>query len=383
MSRALFVASIAVTLAACSDSGATTADPVDPPDELGAFAVGHSTFQATDASRGDRTLLVDLWYPAEPADVEGATLRQYVLSGIPGPFSEVAYEDVPVSPATRHGLLIFSHGYGGISTQSIGLMEILASHGFVVASPEHTGNAQGSGGDSFDEAAANRVPDVSFLIDTMLARSRDSGDPLNQRIDSGRIGVLGHSFGGMTAIGVAAGWAGAEPDPRVSAILPVSAVIVPELQSDTRTSPNAGFTAEQLERISVPVMLMGGTEDVNVFLENNEIAFDQITNAPRVYRVDIIGANHTHFANVCQIGDFLIERGITQEFWAGLGAEELPALYEATCGPDALPIEEANRLANLYTVAFFRRHLFNESGYEAYLTAELADEEPGVIFFRK
>ena len=54
-------------------------------------------------------------------------------------------------------------------------------------------------------------------------------------------------------------------------------------------------------------MLMGGTADVNVFLENNEIAFNQIVNAPVVYRVDIIGANHTHFANVCQIGDFLID----------------------------------------------------------------------------
>ena len=383
MKRALPLVFFAMAFAACSEGGAGMAGPVDPPDELGSFAVGHSTFEATDASRGDRTLLVDLWYPADPSDVEGATLRQYVLSGIPGPFSEVAFEDVPVSPARRHGLLVFSHGYQGISTQSIGLMEILASHGFVVASPEHTGNSQGSDTDSFDEAAANRVPDVSFIIDTMLARSRDSADPLSQRIDSGRIGVLGHSFGGMTAVGAAAGWAGADPDPRVSAILPVSAVIVPELQSATRTSPNAGFTEEQLGRISVPVLLMGGTEDLDVFLENNEIAFEQITNAPRVYRVDIIGANHTHFANVCQIGDFLIERGITQEFWANLGAEELPALYEVTCGPDAFPIEEANRLADLYTVAFFKRHLFNEAGYEAYLTAEFAEGESAIAFFRK
>jgi predicted dienelactone hydrolase len=261
-------------------------------------------------------------------------------------------------------------------------MEILASHGFVVASPEHTGNSQSGSDDSFDEAAANRVPDVSFVIDAMLARSADSGDAFFDAIEDEGIGVLGHSFGGMTAIGTAAGWAGTGLDPRVDAILPVSAVIDAELQSDERTSPNAGFTREQLERITVPTMLMGGTEDVNVFLENNEIAFDQITNAPVVYRVDIIGANHTHFANVCEIGDFLIETGIGPDQWP-IFAEDLIEPYEATCSPDVFPIEEANRLQNLYSVAFFRRHILGVDEYDAYLTTRFADTEPAINFQRK
>ena len=195
--------------------------------------------------------------------------------------------------------------------------------------------------------------------------------------------AVGHSFGGMTAIGMAAGWAGAEANPRVAAILPVSAVIVKELQSDERSSPNAGFTQAQLEAITVPTMLMGGSEDVNVFPENNAIAFEQIVNAPRVYRVDILGATHTHFANVCWIGDYLIGIGITQESWPGLGAEDLLEPYETTCGPDAFPIEESDRLARLYTVAFFRRHLLGEVGYDAYLTAAFAESEPAVDFFGK
>jgi hypothetical protein len=139
----------------------------------------------------------------------------------------------------------------------------------------------------------------------------------------------------MTAIGTAAGWAGAQADPRVAAIVPISAVIEAEMQSDTRTGPNAGFDAQQLGSIVVPVMLIGGTEDVNVPIGNNDIAFEQITSAPVVYKVDIIGANHTHFANVCTIGDFLIDSGITQESWPSLGAEALLAPYEATCSPEA------------------------------------------------
>ncbi len=381
-SRPAFFLLLGSLVLGCADSNAP-AGPVDPPDELGEFAVGHSTFTLDDTARDDRSLLVDAWYPVDEDQTSGAMPRRYVLSGLPGPVSDVALADAPVSARRAHALLVFSHGYRGINTQSIPLMEILASHGFVVVSPEHTGNAQQSPTDSFDEAAANRVPDVSFLIDEMLRRNQDPSDPFHQRIERSRVGVLGHSFGGMTALGVAAGWAGAPPDPRVAAIVPISAVVVPELQSDTRTSPNAGFTQEQLESIRLPVMLLGGTEDTDVFIENNEVAFEQLVNAPRVYRVDVIGATHTHFANVCTIGDYLIERGFAQDVWPDLGAEDLLEPYELTCGPESFPIEEARRLTNLYSVAFFKRHLLGQTGYDAYLSADFADTEPAINLVSK
>ena len=383
MLRTLFLISFLFALAACSSSSSSPTESRNPPDELGAFEVGHATFTIVDDSRGDRPLLIDIWYPVDDEDAIGAEPRQYTLSGFLGPVSEVALAEPPVSARRQQTLLIFSHGYQGIGTSAVGLMEALASHGFIVAAPEHTGNAQQTPTDSFDEAAANRVPDVSFLIDEMIERNRDPENAFHDRIDEDRVGVLGHSFGGMTSLGMAAGWAGAEPDPRVAAILPMSAVVDAELQSDERNSPNAGFTREQLERIRVPVMLMGGSADVNVFPENNEIAFEQIINAPRVYNVEIVGANHTHFANVCWIGDHLISIGFDKDKWPGLGAEELIEPYEDTCGPDAFPIEKANRLMNLYTVAFFKRHLFGEVGYDVFLTTEAAEGEPDIDFAAK
>jgi len=235
----------------------------------------------------------------------------------------------------------------------------------------------------FDAAAEHRVPDVSAVIDAMARRSAESDDAFSDRIATHRVGVIGHSFGGMTAIGAAAGWAGAGPDPRVAAIAPVSAVIDGDLQSDERAGPNAGFTADQLAGVVIPAMLIGGTEDVDVPIENNRLAFDQMVNAPAVYRVDVIGANHTHFANVCAIGDLLIELGLDPDLWATLGAEDLIAPYEATCTGDAFPIAEADRLLSLYAVAFFRRHLLGEVGYDDWLSEGYADGEPDVDFWRR
>jgi len=125
-------------------------------------------------------------------------------------------------------------------------------------------------------------------------------------------------------------------------------------------------------------MLIGGTEDVNVPIGNNAIAFEELINAPVVYKVDVIGANHTHFANVCSIGNLLLDLGFSQEAWPALGAEDLLEPYEATCSPDVFPIEEATRLQNLYVVAFFKRHLMNQVGYEQYLTTDFAATEPAI-----
>jgi len=379
--RSFLLACLVSLLLACS--GATSTEntaPVDAPDALGPRAVGHSSFAAVDAARADRSLLVDVWYPVDDEDGADAPLAEYLLLDPLGLPSEVAIEGLPVSSRSEQTLLVFSHGYGGIQIQSFGLMEALASHGFIVISPEHTGNAQSSPTDTFDEAAANRVPDVSFLIDTMFSRNEDPQDAFYQRIDQSAVGVVGHSFGGMTAVGMAAGWAGAPADPRVEAIAPISAVIDGELQSDDRPSPNAGFTREQLESITVPVMLMGGTEDINVPIGNNAIAFEQMVNVSPVYKVDIIGANHNHFAAICAIANWLIGFGWGPEIWPTLGAEALIEPYETTCGPDVLAIEEANRLQNLYVVSFFKSQLRDERGYDRFLTPAFAETEPGVTF---
>lgn len=365
-----WVSLVVVTLwtVSCGDDGAQ--GTVEAPDELGSYSVGHSVFTVVDSERDNRELRVDVWYPVDPEDATEGPLSEYTLQG---PFtlsSEVAVDDLPVSTAEQLALLVFSHGFGGINTQSTQLMEALASHGFIVASPEHTGN---TAVDSSDEMPAEkRVPDVSVVIDRMFTRASTLGDAFEGRIDESKVGVLGHSFGGSTALGMVAGFAGAEPDPRVKAIGVIAGGVGPD-----------SFGEDALATVTAPTILLVGTLDTNA-VTNHDYAFDHMPNAEALFKVEITGANHTHFANVCAIGDFLLDLGLSQEQWPSIGAEALIQPYNDTCTEDVYPISEAHRLENLYMVAHFKRYLLGQRGYDRFLSSEYADDnEPSVTFLAK
>jgi predicted dienelactone hydrolase len=323
-----------------------------------------------DAARDDRELVVDVWYPVDAADAATEPRTEYPLQGGLTLPSDVAVDDLPVSSEVKRPFLVFSHGFGGINTQSTQLMEALASHGFIIASPEHTGNTALDHSD--DMPAEKRVPDVSFIIDTLFERSNTPGDAFEGRIDESKVGVLGHSYGGSTAMGTVAGWAGADPDPRVKAIGVIAGGV-----------GNNSFSETVLSDVTQPTILLVGTLDPNA-LANHQYAFANMPNAEALFKVEVTGANHTHFANICDIGNRLISLGITQDQWDALGAAALLQPYNDTCTEDVFPIAEAHRLQNLYMVAHFRRFLLDQVGYNQFLTAAYADaNEPAVSFESK
>lgn len=346
------------------------------PDGPGPYAVGHTLFVVEDPARGDRALRTELWYPVDPEDASGTpTFYDFQFFGR-GILSDVAWEDA--RPARRYffPLVVFSHGSGGVSWQSIFLMERLASHGFVVAAPNHTGNTAndeiGGTSDTFENNARNRPLDVSFLITHLLERSRRPVDPLFLKIDSTQIGVAGHSFGGFTALAMASGYEDAEagtdvpPDPRVRAIAPIAPAS--RILSDA-----------ELASIGVPVFLLSGTFDTITPIDDDTTRpWDLVPGRP-LYRADVEGATHLHFANICDIGAELLDFGATVE-----QIERLIPGYTATCQPPAFPIEEAKRIQSFYLTAFFRRHLHADPRFEPFLTGEHAEaNEPDVLWFRK
>src|SRR5262245_49381820 len=160
----------------------------------GPYTVGlmQMTFTKTSETTGQlRPLDTYIWYPA----VRG---------------TGTADEDVFRDATVRKGhwpLVLFSHGLCATPYLSSFYTEVLASWGFVVAAPPHPGNQITDGLScitTVEDSFANRVADIQFVVDQMLAQAKGSQGPFARRIDPRRIGVSGHSFGGQTALRVAA-----------------------------------------------------------------------------------------------------------------------------------------------------------------------------------
>lgn len=116
-------------------------------------------------------------------------------------------------------LVIFAHGLTGHPRSHELLRTHLAAQGFLVVAPAFpltNNDVPGALVNVFD--VAGQVGDVSFVIDAVLA------DPeLGPRIDADRIGVIGHSLGGLTTAGAALN---PDADARISAAVVMSAGFV-------------------------------------------------------------------------------------------------------------------------------------------------------------
>jgi len=372
----------AIALSACdSDDGAGGhPGPLYAPDSAGPYAVGRTTFEVVDPARQDRRFLVDVWYPVDPEDAQGNfTVYEILFWGLP---SELALDGPPVSHAGRFPLVVFSHGSGGIRFQSIFFTELLASHGFVVAAPDHTGNTllDDSGGELTVQKMTDRPLDVSLVITRMLAKSEDPADAFYQTLDPGRIGVAGHSFGGFTSLAMAAGF-GADPPAEIAAELPEGFEPVPpdsRVKAIVPIAPVSSFFGDsELASIAVPTLILGGTEDSITPVEpESRRAFELIPGD--VFRVDIVGAVHFSFTNSCDLIQILVDWGIPE----GLVAFLLGPGFLEPCGPGVIDVKEAQRLTNLYGISHFRRFLTGDRRYDRFLSASYAEEnEPDVVFF--
>ena len=96
------ILALAIAFAAVALLG--TRCPGGPPDELGPWAVGRATFEVVDPDRDDRTLPVDVWYPAiDDGAIEvirrmrpTVVVTEWELPGASGP--EAAGSSPSVSP---------------------------------------------------------------------------------------------------------------------------------------------------------------------------------------------------------------------------------------------------------------------------------------------
>jgi len=155
---------------------------------------------------------------------------------------------------TKIPLIIFSHGSGGINTQSKFIMESFARAGYLVIAPNHK-DATLTGlslrpdftfpdaADWTDHTFEDRREDIVELIKSL---HEDTG--WNDQIDWSRLVLSGHSLGGYTVMGMAGAWPSWKID-GIKAVIGFSPYSEPfAIHGD-------------LKALNVPIMYQGGTKD--------------------------------------------------------------------------------------------------------------------------
>lgn len=239
-----------------ASSGGATSTTVAPSTTLDAptvaeertFAVGSREESYVDETRqtkshqasdvlGERTLPVLVLYPAE---------------GRPG-----GAVTAGAAPATERGpfpLIVFSHGVGAFGAAYQATLEVIASAGYVVAAPTYPlANAKTTGGPTISDAD-EQTNDISFLFDQLTDATAGSDGPYAGLIDGERLGVAGHSLGGITSIG--AGYQPCCTDDRIDAVAEWSGVLL----------PIAGDGSDEIdpEAAGRPLLIVHGAKDQTV-----------------------------------------------------------------------------------------------------------------------
>src|SRR5205807_9144671 len=136
----------------------------------------------------------------------------YPAVGEPGPAPRPSAP--PVTGVGPFPLVLFAPGSGGAPAEFRALLGSWAEAGYVVAAPEFPLTGAHAPGGSVVADYVNQPGDVSFVIDRLL---RAPPVELTGLVDGGRVGLAGHSLGGVTAMGVA--FNSCCLDPRVKAVV--------------------------------------------------------------------------------------------------------------------------------------------------------------------
>ena len=304
----------------------------------GTHAVGYRIFTTTGAQQQPLTLRA--WYPARrPDDKRPATITYTA----PNKFDEqitpgkhitavggALANGRPERTARPYPLVVFSHGYALSPIVYSTLVEHYASQGYIVLAPEHNENFDQSL-TGFWKELIDRPVDIHRTIDC-AERLTKPGAPLAGLIDLDNIAVVGHSYGGYTAL--AAGGARFDfaayktrcaalsaDDPRNFFCAPIPDESDMAMRAGLDEVPSglwpsfgdpritaaislAGdaylFDQRGLAELEVPVMAMGGTIDEGTpYTWGAKLTYDHAGSTNKTL-VSFPGAGHFLFLDPCE-----------------------------------------------------------------------------------
>ncbi len=269
-------------------------------------------------------------------------------------------------------LAVFSHGFTSDRSHFKYLAEHLASHGYVVVVPEHIGSNS-----KFKEAFLrgelsfavspieffNRPIDITYLLNKI-----ENHPELKGSINWEQVGILGHSFGGNTALVVSGAPLNLDrisqvcqqnqPTLNASELLQCRASYLPPGSYDLQDPRIKAVVAvnpvtssilgpESMSKIPIPTMILGGSEDiVTPFIEEQAHPFLWLTTQNKYLGV-MVGGSHNSTSSA-------------------KGADNLPDILKGV-RPDL-----ARGYLKAISLAFFEVYLRGRSDYQPYLSSAYA-----------
>ncbi len=258
----------------------------------GRFPVGVRTIQALDKVR-NRLFPCEIWYPAAAQhaghDMARATQDSFTVPSRDTQRSQMAVRNAAAQPGTCP-LIIFSHPSGYHRRAATFLCNHLSSHGYVVAALDHSevvavelarkdGETPAQRTARIEAWIASRVPDIRFLLDHLLDGATWD---LEMKLVPTQIGIVGHSFGGWTALAATA------EESRIRAVV--------ALAPAGSSQPRPGILPVKLTfnwGRDVPTLYLAAEHDTPIPLAGMYELFERTRATKRL--VILRHADHSHF----------------------------------------------------------------------------------------
>lgn len=285
------------------------------PDQIDILNVTAQTPQP----RYDRSLTVEIWYPARiPAGETPLILYKDTLGRVDTPqaplvpftFGGRALRDAePDASGAAYPLIVVSHGFPGSRWMLTYLNENLASKGYVVVAIDHT-ESTFSDVAGFASTLLNRPLDIRFVINQIAALGAAESDSfLAGLVDADNTGLVGYSMGGYGALNVAGGAYGATYLPALRAFgfpgadfLAVNTIENADFAADERVKAVYTFApwgmnfglwdAASLATLDVPVFFVAGSQDDVAGYENGPRKIFELAAHSERYLLTFEGARH-------------------------------------------------------------------------------------------
>jgi fermentation-respiration switch protein FrsA (DUF1100 family) len=179
--------------------------------------------------------------------------------------------------------ILFSHGSSATPYTYERLLDAFVAAGFLVVAPVYPLSTTLAPG-GFTPVDVDQQPgDASFVLDQVLAASRDPKSWLHGLVNPNRIGAAGHSLGGMTTYGLVYNACCRDPRIKAAAVLSAATVVLP---GETRTFPaNEFFTG-----VHTPLLAVHGDQDPIVPYADGRESWNA-ANAPK-FLLTLHGGNH-------------------------------------------------------------------------------------------